>query len=147
MLCIYGFDLYSENEKNIERAKEILIACKTVTSNYISESGKPSRNAWAFTTIYQLAQKNGSNVFVEIIEKSLNNEGKIYALCALFRLDREKFNALSENYRLKKISVLWYCSQSEKESNFFFEKIKDENFFNMLLLFPIPEYEKTIEPD
>jgi len=132
------------DKTEVEKAKNIIINSTSVSSSRIYESGNISRNAWAFSVLYQHAEKYGCKDFIDVFYKSKHQEGRIYALAGLFRLDKKNYQYLKKQMLPGKVHIQWYCESSERDLNTLFEKdIPSESFFKQLIILPVPKYEIT----
>lgn len=127
-------------------ARAIIENARVVSSSRVFEAGSPSRTAWAFTVLYHGDSAEKAARFEDIFRRAVHPEGKIYALAALYRLDRAGYDRLKRQLQFGQAWFRIGCILDVfSAEQVFHEVIPSEPFFRDLLLNPLPEYRDTVE--
>ncbi|MBN1670615.1 MAG: hypothetical protein JXR37_06260, partial [Kiritimatiellae bacterium] len=77
----------------IEKAFKILMNSTAFTTSHIYCRAAPSEYAWAFSVVY-MGSQNPTEAFHRLFENAPTVCGKLYALVALYSLDRPAYHRL-----------------------------------------------------
>jgi hypothetical protein len=125
-----------------QKARNILINSSGITTNRIYEGGEISEYSWAFSII--LKNDNALKNFKDIFEKSRFLGGKIYALIAIFHIDKKEYYRLKATIKDENIvNVLKYCLREEFQFKDISKEIESGELLDTIKLTEIPDYTKT----
>ena len=120
----------------MKTAMDVIVNSKEVMTNQIGESGKISEYSLAFSKLFE--NPNSKELFLNIFKNSKTINGKIYALIALYSLDKQIYGKLKKDFDgREKISTFWYCEKDQYPIDEIFKEIEEKDLLHKVLILPV----------
>jgi hypothetical protein len=137
LALLISCSLSTKNEEfiiaDIDKDIDNLISCNLFTTDRIAASGKYSIYSVCFSRL--MISNDALKNFKYIAKNAYHNEGKCYALLALYKLDKkEYYNQKDIIHDNDCIKVMWGCIIQRWSIDEFYTKIEKEILYDNIMI-------------